>query len=89
MGVVNPPSVEVIQDKAVYRIFGQFTQPHTKDLGAKYYSHLFDLLQRGDIKPNRIEVVHGGLGAVADGLKRLELDQVSGVKLIVHPQETA
>ncbi|KAF8992290.1 chaperonin 10-like protein [Cyathus striatus] len=33
--------------------------------------------------------VPGGLNGIVDGLKRLENNQVSGVKLVVHPEETA
>ncbi|KAG6879794.1 hypothetical protein C0992_011592 [Termitomyces sp. T32_za158] len=39
-------------------------------------------------QPNRTEVVPGGLAGIVGALKKLELDQVSGVKLVVHPQET-
>jgi hypothetical protein len=38
-------------------------------------------------QPNRVEVLPGGLGGIVDGLERLGNKQVSGVKLIVRPQE--
>jgi NADPH:quinone reductase-like Zn-dependent oxidoreductase len=36
-------------------------------------------------QPNRYEILPGGLGAVAEGLRRLQNNEVSGVKLVVHP----
>ena len=39
-------------------------------------------------QPNRVEVVPGGLAAIPAGLKRLEKNEVSGAKLVVHPQES-
>ena len=38
-------------------------------------------------QPNRVEYLPGGLGAIVAGLKRLENNEVSGVKLVVHPQD--
>lgn len=40
-------------------------------------------------QPNKIELIPNGLAGIADGLKRLENNQVSGVKLIARPFETA
>ncbi|KAF8992247.1 hypothetical protein BDQ17DRAFT_1392881 [Cyathus striatus] len=39
-------------------------------------------------KPNRLEVLPSGLHGAFEGLKRLEDDQVSAGKLIIHPDET-
>ena len=41
------------------------------------------------VEPNRIEVVPGGLNGIREGLDRLKANKVSGIKLVVHPQETA
>ena len=41
------------------------------------------------MQPNRTEVLPGGLKGVNDGLQRLKENRVSGVKLIVHPQEVS
>ncbi|KAG6827872.1 hypothetical protein H0H92_010141 [Tricholoma furcatifolium] len=86
---VLPPTVKVEEGKHVFGVLGIWTFEYSKDLGAKFYGSLGKLLETGEIKPNRVEVVSGGLGGIVDALKRLELDQVSGVKLVVHPQETA
>ncbi|KAG6835562.1 hypothetical protein H0H93_016997 [Arthromyces matolae] len=77
-----------VDGKQVYTTLGIWTFPNTKDLGEAFYRSLEGLLERGDVKPNRVEVVHGGLGGIVEGLKRMENDLVSGVKLVVHPQET-
>ncbi|KIJ54529.1 hypothetical protein M422DRAFT_240596 [Sphaerobolus stellatus SS14] len=52
------------------------------------YEHLHDLIASGKIIPNRVEVLPHGLAGIPTGLKRLE-EGVSGVKLVVKPQETA
>ena len=41
------------------------------------------------VQPNRVELLSGGLAGVAGGLERLKSDQVSGVKLVVRPQDTS
>ena len=38
-------------------------------------------------QPNRVEISPGGLNGIVDGLERLRHNQVSGVKLVAHPQE--
>lgn len=83
------PEVKLVEGKDVISAFGFFNQPHSRDLGFKLYASLEQLLAQGTLKPNRLEVVPGGLGGVVSGLQRLQNDQVSGVKLVVHPQETA
>ncbi|KAG6906745.1 hypothetical protein DXG01_012297 [Tephrocybe rancida] len=88
--LVLPSEIKTKEEgKEVFSVLGIWTFPYTKDLGAQFYRALEGLLEAGDIKPNRVEVVPGGLGGIVSGLKKLELDQVSGVKLVVHPQETA
>ncbi|THU75129.1 hypothetical protein K435DRAFT_881551 [Dendrothele bispora CBS 962.96] len=39
--------------------------------------------------PNRVEDLPNGIGGIVDGLERLKKDQVSGVKLIAHPQDAS
>ncbi|KAG1876340.1 chaperonin 10-like protein [Suillus subluteus] len=45
-------------------------------------------LSEGTIQPNKYEVLPNGLGGIVGGLERLKLGQVSGRKLVAHPQET-
>lgn len=40
------------------------------------------------MQPNRVEVLPNGLEGIVDGLERLRNNQVSGTKLVAHPQET-
>jgi len=58
-----------------------------RKIGIALYEILLGYLQDGRIKPNRVEVVKGGLGAIPDGLERMYENKVSGVKLVVHPWE--
>jgi len=74
--------------------FGKRTVSHTfgnvhaqRKIGVSLYSVLLSYLQDGRIKPNRVEVLQGGLGAIPDGLERMYENKVSGVKLVVHPWE--
>lgn len=40
-------------------------------------------------QPTRTEVLPGGLDGIVGGLERLQKGEVSGVKLVVRPGETA
>ncbi|PIL24399.1 hypothetical protein GSI_14152 [Ganoderma sinense ZZ0214-1] len=75
--------------KAVHMAHGLFAPPLNHDIGRTLLDALPALLESGDIKPNRTEILPGGLNGVPDGLRRLKNNQVSGVKLVVHPQDTA
>ncbi|KAH8091371.1 GroES-like protein [Cristinia sonorae] len=59
-----------------------------RDLGVQLYSKVEAYLASGDLKPNRTEILQGGLAGIPDGLERLRSNQVSGVKLVVRPHET-
>ncbi|KAG6810233.1 hypothetical protein H0H92_012799 [Tricholoma furcatifolium] len=89
--LVLPAAFDVVEGKEVevHQVFGMFTPPHSRELGKLFYGKITALLEKGDIKPNRVGVVPGGLSAVVGALKRLESGEVSGVKLVVHPQETS
>ncbi|KAG6827648.1 hypothetical protein H0H93_015452, partial [Arthromyces matolae] len=87
--LVNRSQIQPVEGKHVFTVIGIWTYPYTKDLGALFYAHLTELLENGIIRPNRVEILPGGLGGIVDGLKKLENGQVSGVKLVVRPQETA
>ncbi|TFK23600.1 GroES-like protein [Coprinopsis marcescibilis] len=51
------------------------------------WTNIASLISEGIIKPSKVEVLPGGLAGIPDGLQRLENNEVSGVKLIAHPQE--
>ncbi|KAF8992259.1 hypothetical protein BDQ17DRAFT_1369728 [Cyathus striatus] len=62
--------------------------PENAELIKAIYAILTSFLESGAIRPNKVEVLQGGLRGVFEGLQRLEKDQVSAVKLVVHPDET-
>ncbi|KAF9002308.1 chaperonin 10-like protein [Cyathus striatus] len=75
--------------KIVYVIRSFVSAPQNVTLIKEMYKVVTSLSESGAIVPNKIEVVPGGLAGIPEGLKRLENDQVSGFKLVVHPDETA
>lgn len=86
--VITPPTIKS-DEKEILRIMGQLSTPTYVELFQTLYGQkLAGLLEKGLIKPNRVEVLSGGLAAIPAGLKRLEKNEVSGAKLVVHPQES-
>jgi len=57
-----------------------------KDLSVPYWQVLSKWIEEGKIVPNRVQVVDGGLSGVPKALD-LSKKGVSGVKLVIHPQE--
>ncbi|KZT22238.1 GroES-like protein [Neolentinus lepideus HHB14362 ss-1] len=81
--------VDASANKTIAYVFGTVHAPSNRAAGVSLYSKLTSLIEKGELKPNRVEVLPNGLAGIPDGLKRLELDQISGQKLIARPQETA
>ncbi|KAJ3518867.1 hypothetical protein NMY22_g13467 [Coprinellus aureogranulatus] len=54
----------------------------------KLWAEVTRLLESGEIKPANLEVIPGGLRGVEEGVKRIDDGKVSGVKLVVHVEET-
>ncbi|KAK7682475.1 hypothetical protein QCA50_014275 [Cerrena zonata] len=75
-------------DKSVYMVYGAPNQPEYEEIDAEFFNALPEYLSSGEIKPNAVEYLPGGLHAVSEGLKRLESFALNG-KLAVHPLETA
>ncbi|TFK79448.1 GroES-like protein [Polyporus arcularius HHB13444] len=69
--------------------FADLQIPENKQLGVELYERLEEWLRSGIVVPNRIELLPGGLNGIPGRLERLKANQVSGVKLVVRPQETA
>ncbi|GLB40694.1 putative groES-like protein [Lyophyllum shimeji] len=69
-------------------IYGHWEHPRLSEVGVEVHRALTGLLQEGLFKPNRVEVLPGGLRGIAGGLERLKEGKVSGTKLVVRPQET-
>ncbi|CDO69948.1 hypothetical protein BN946_scf184836.g22 [Trametes cinnabarina] len=85
----NPiPGAEESSEKRLHFAHGLYTIPTSQEASKQMLAKLPELLERGDIKPNRPEVIPGGLAGVLAGLERLGKNQVSAVKLVVRPQET-
>ncbi|TFK47715.1 GroES-like protein [Heliocybe sulcata] len=76
-------------NKTVTQVFGTVHGSAERATGVSLYSKLTSLVEKGEIKPNRVEVLPNGLAGIPDGLKRMEEDKISGVKLIARPQETS
>ncbi|KAJ2929659.1 hypothetical protein H1R20_g7448, partial [Candolleomyces eurysporus] len=90
---VNLPAIDLIKEEGPKEnkslVYVLATKQGYAELVQEMWTHVTKFLQGGDIKPNRIEVLPKGLNGVVEGLKRLEENRVSGVKLVVRPQETA
>ncbi|KAI0359568.1 GroES-like protein [Trametes cingulata] len=89
--IVLPPPVpgaDESSQKKIHLAYGYLKDPINQDFSKSFLAKLPQLLEAGDIKPNRAEVLTGGLRAVPGGLERLRNNAVSGAKLVVKPQET-
>ncbi|KAI0073332.1 GroES-like protein [Panus rudis PR-1116 ss-1] len=77
------------ENKKVVFTYFWFHLPPFDKLGMEILQvHLPEWLKTGAIKPNQAEYLPGGLHGVPVGWERLRNNQVSGKKLVVHPQET-
>ncbi|EIW77130.1 GroES-like protein [Coniophora puteana RWD-64-598 SS2] len=69
-----------------------YGSPHTPphyEFGEKLWDAVYGWFESGTLVPNKVELLPGGLEGIVAGLERLRDNKVSGVKLAVHPQETA
>ncbi|RPD53644.1 GroES-like protein [Lentinus tigrinus ALCF2SS1-7] len=66
---------------------GMLSSERNKGALAGLWRKLPDLLEEGALKPTKYKLL-GGLEAVPGGLDQLRRNEVSGVKLVVHPQDT-
>ncbi|KAI0369018.1 GroES-like protein [Pilatotrama ljubarskyi] len=82
------PGADERSQKKIHMAYGYLKDPVNEAASRSLLAKLPQLLERGDIKPNRAEVLSGGLRAVPGGLERLRNNAVSGAKLVVKPQET-
>ncbi|KAG9317694.1 chaperonin 10-like protein [Chiua virens] len=87
--VVTGKLVQEEDNKKVQMVIGSFHMPPNRALGAKFSTALTTWLAEGAIKPSKIEVLPGGLNGIVPGLKRLETNGVSAMKLVVRPRETS
>ncbi|KAK0714388.1 chaperonin 10-like protein [Apiosordaria backusii] len=59
-----------------------------KDFGYVYFRYIARGLEEGWFKPQRVEVVSGGLGGVQKALEDLKKGKASGVKYVMRIEET-
>ncbi|EIW87291.1 GroES-like protein, partial [Coniophora puteana RWD-64-598 SS2] len=85
-GTIKAPEGDE-ETRTVGFTFGSPHIPPHYEFGEKLWGSVHDWLQNGTIVPNKVEVLPGGLGGIVAGLERLEAGKVSGVKLVVRPQE--
>ncbi|KAI5988295.1 chaperonin 10-like protein [Pisolithus marmoratus] len=72
--------------RKVVKTYGSPHDPANNTLCQGLWSVLEDWLHRGVIKPNKFEDLKG-LHDIPEGLERMRKGEVSGVKLVAHPQE--
>ncbi|GJE89873.1 zinc-binding alcohol dehydrogenase family protein [Phanerochaete sordida] len=72
----------------VARVFGDVQAPGMQEIGRTLYAHFTQLVEAGEIKPTRLEVLPDGLAGIPDGLQRLKKG-ISALKFVAHPQETS
>ncbi|KXN83321.1 Zinc-type alcohol dehydrogenase-like protein C2E1P3.01 [Leucoagaricus sp. SymC.cos] len=85
--VVSSPSV-TSQDKRVTYVFALRSLDQNVELIKGVYAVLEEWLEKGVIQPNKVDLLPGGLAGIVEGLRKMEQNQVSGVKLVVRPEET-
>ncbi|KAK7049307.1 hypothetical protein VNI00_005908 [Paramarasmius palmivorus] len=82
------PLPSVVENRPkVYRVYAEIYELH-RSLGNLIYKNLTRWLEDGTFVPNRVEELPNGLAGVVAGLERFKNNQVSGVKLVINPQET-
>ncbi|KAH9921197.1 GroES-like protein [Epithele typhae] len=74
--------------KTIAHAFRNVHEPANRACGAALFAHLGEWLAKGVVKPNKVEVLPGGLAGIPEGLARMEADKVSATKLVCHPSET-
>lgn len=57
-------------------------------LAERMYAVLERMMLEGDVRPNRLQVLDGGLSAIEGGARRMAEGDVSGSKLVVRVPET-
>ncbi|KAG1870731.1 chaperonin 10-like protein [Suillus subalutaceus] len=85
-----PASVKEDEGKGHKTIYinGDPHLPYTHELFCNSWAMVETWLLEGIIQPNNHEILPNGLEGVIGGLERVGMGQVSGVKLVAHPQET-
>ncbi|KAF5359794.1 hypothetical protein D9756_003555 [Leucocoprinus leucothites] len=85
--LVLSPSI-TSADKHVTAVLAIRQLEHNVELVKGLYARLTEWVQSGVIQPNKVDLLPGGLSGIVEGLRKMENNQVSGVKLVVRPEET-
>jgi len=85
--LVLPPSISA-SDKHFTNVLALRQLEHNIKPLSALYDKLTGWLESGVIQPNKVELLTGGLNGIVGGLKRMENNQISGVKLVARPDET-
>ncbi|KAG1821976.1 chaperonin 10-like protein [Suillus subaureus] len=85
-----PVSVEEKEGKerVAIRTFGSPHADENKPLCKGLWATLPEWLEAETIKPLNYEILPNGLEGIIEGLERMKKGQVSGKKLVAHPQDT-
>ncbi|KAH9940504.1 GroES-like protein [Epithele typhae] len=75
-------------DKKTLTMVGNVHLPQNRKVGVEMFKRVAGWLESGELVPNEVEVLTGGLTGIQAGLDRLESGAVSALKLIARPQET-
>jgi len=75
-------------DKSITVVHADVHGSNVRASAVSLYSKVTELLASGALKTNRVELLPNGLAGIPAGLKKMERDEVSGVKLVVRPFET-
>ncbi|VDB89125.1 unnamed protein product [Peniophora sp. CBMAI 1063] len=80
VGAQGPPDA---QGRRIICVYGDAGAECHQQLGENMYASLTRMVEQGVLKPNKVRVLEGGLGAVPAGCDEIERG-VSGVKLVVR-----
>lgn len=95
--VTRPPSDSIgklgEEDKDGKRtiwVYGSSSEPEKGDgrLAKSLFASLEKMMKEGDIKPNKVDILKGGLSGIAEGLERMGAGKVRGVKLVARIADT-
>ncbi|KAG2074195.1 GroES-like protein [Suillus decipiens] len=88
--LTHPASVKEDEGRG-RKVIPTFADPHApqnEELCRSSWAMVETWVSEGTIKPNKYEVLPNGLEGIIEGLERMKLGQVSGTKLVAHPQQT-
>ncbi|TEB33452.1 GroES-like protein [Coprinellus micaceus] len=83
---VSATSGHLLGIKVIFPIANKTLPQHIAFM-RELWAKIGPFVEDGDVKPLRVEILSGGLNGVPEGLQRLEVGKVSGVKLVAHPQD--